>query len=106
MGNSKKTKKAFCIWLETSWVPLMEARAREEGIPDPRPGRVGGAVEWIRRLIARELEVELRADPHEAQRQEQTGSPNPHHPWRQGRPFGRAAARKKREAQVDPESSD
>ena len=106
MANSKKSKKAYCLWLDSQWIPLMEARSKEEGVPPARPGRVGGVVEWIRRLIARELGIEFRLDPHEDQRENQTGQPNVHHPWLQGRPFGRAAARTKRDtADQDPSES-
>lgn len=97
MSKTGKAKKAYCIWIDKTWIPLMEERFRQEGVPEPRPGRVGGVVEWIRRLIARELELEVAgADPHEEQRLLQTGQPNPNHPLHQNRPFGRAAARQKR----------
>ncbi len=105
MGNAKKDKKAYCLWLDKSWVPLMEARARDEGVPEPRPGRVGGVVEWIRRLIARELQQPGASDPHEQQRAEQTGQPNPNHPIHYGRPFGRAAAKQRQQSAGDDASS-
>lgn len=106
LGNAKKDKKAYCLWLERSWIPLMEARAREEGVPEPRVGRVGGVVEWIRRLIARELDLPSRLDPHEQQQTEQTGRPNPNHPVHSGRLFGRAAAKRKKSAGPDSPGND
>ena len=52
------------IRLPETWLAKIEERCREEGIPvKPPPGKTGGPAEWIRRIIAKEINEEM-FDPH------------------------------------------
>lgn len=87
--RTKPRTRLLSIRLQPDWLDAIRDRCGTWGIdPYPARGRVGGVGEWVRQLIARELEVEPLPDPHEQARALLTGQPNPHHNSRRTDPPG------------------
>jgi hypothetical protein len=69
-------KKQLLLRLEPEVVEMILDRCEHDGVdPAPPAGRVGGPVEWIRRLVHRELGLPAPEDPHEQQSRERRGRP-------------------------------